>query len=79
MNELGRKIIYGNLQLQKGNRQKKVQQELARSLDEFKRLSDDNDFNEVFDYLYSNKSTNRYITANLFLIPSRYEFVRRIP
>ena len=66
MNELGRKIIYGNLQLQKGNRQKKVQQELARSLDEFKRLSDDNDFNEVFDYLYSNKSTNRYITANLF-------------
>lgn len=66
MNEVGRKIVYGNLQLQKGNSQKKVQKELARSLDEFKRLSDDNDFNEVFDYLYRNKSTNSYITANLF-------------
>ena len=66
MHEVGRKIVYGNLQLQKGNSQKKVQQELARSLDEFKSLSDDNEFNEVFDYLYGNKSTNSYITANLF-------------
>ena len=57
MHEVGRKIVYGNLQLQKGNSQKKVQQELARSLDEFKSLSDDNEFNEVFDYLYGNKST----------------------
>lgn len=66
MNEIGRKIVYGNLQLIKGNKQRRVQQELARNLDEFKRLSNEQDFNEVFDYLYNNKSTNSYITANLF-------------
>ena len=66
MNEVGRKIVFNNLQLQKGNGQRKIQKELAKNLELFKVLPNLKEFDETFNYLYKNKSTNVYITANLF-------------
>lgn len=66
MSGVEKKILYGALQLQKGNNKRKVQLELAKSLDELKNLLEDEDFDKAFDYLYRNKSTNKYITVNLF-------------
>lgn len=66
MNNVGKKIVFGDLQIQRGNSQRKVQNELERNLTIFKTLPDDKAFDEVFDYLFRNKSTKNYINANLF-------------
>lgn len=66
MHEVGKKIIFGDFQIQKGNKQRRIQNDLGKNLAIFKALPDDNEFDEVYDYLYANKSTNSYITVNLF-------------
>lgn len=66
MNGVGKKIVFCDLQIQKGNKQKRIKDELGKNLAIFKALQDDDEFNEVYDYLFGNKSTNSYICANLF-------------
>lgn len=66
MNGVGKKILFGDLQIQRGNKQKRIQNELGRNLAIFKTLPGDDEFNEVYDYLFDNKSTNNYISVNLF-------------
>lgn len=66
MNEVGKKIIFGDLQIRRGNRQKRVKIELGKNLAIFKTLLDDNEFYDTFDYIFKNKSTRSYIDANLF-------------
>ena len=66
MHEVGKKIVFGDLQIQRGNKQKRIQNDLSKNLAIFKALPDDEDFNEVYDNIFNNKNTNSYITVNLF-------------
>ncbi|MBR1692601.1 MAG: hypothetical protein IJ711_07485, partial [Lachnospiraceae bacterium] len=75
MNEVGKKIVFGDIQLRKGNKQKRVRQELYKNLAVFKALPEDDEFDEVYDYLQNNKFTNRYISVNLF--PKRMDLLGR--
>lgn len=66
MNEIGRKIVFNNLQMKKGNKQKRIKQELSKNLTAFRILTDNDDFDKVYDCLLDNKSTKHYISVNLF-------------
>ena len=66
MNIIAQKIFNADLLLQKSNRQRKIINELDKNLKIFKSLPNDDDFNEVFDYINSKKSTATYINVNLF-------------
>lgn len=66
MHEIGKKILFGDLQIQKRNQQRRIHNELVKNLALFKAIPDDEDFEEIYNYLYDNKSTNKYITVNLF-------------
>ena len=66
MHEIGKRISFGNLQMLRGNQQRRIQNELEKNLAIFKALPHDKDFNEVYDYVFSNKNINRYISVNLF-------------
>lgn len=66
MNKVGNKIIFNNLQIKRGNRQKSVRTDLVKNLTLFKTLQDDNEFNEIYNYLFNHNSTKSYINANLF-------------
>ena len=74
MNEVGRKIVFNNLQLQKGNGQRKIQKELAKNLELFKVLPNLKEFDETFNYrLLAVCSTARYWKFTPIL--SLYTFV----
>lgn len=66
MNRIGQQIFLGDLQLQKGNQQKIVKKKLIKNLAILKSLPNDDEFNEVFDYINGKKSTATYININLF-------------
>ena len=68
MSEIGRKIFFNNLQIRKGNKQKRIEQDLNKDLTAFRILSDNGDFDKVYDYLLKNKLTNHHINVNLFPI-----------
>ncbi len=68
MSEIGRKIFFNNLQIRKGNKQKRIEQDLNKDLTAFRILSDNDDFDKVYDYLLKNKLTNHHINVNLFPI-----------
>lgn len=66
MHEIGKKIIFEDIQIRRGNRQKHIKSKLEKNLAIFKTLPDDKDFDEIYDCIFNNKNTNNYISANLF-------------
>lgn len=67
MNILEKNIIFGEIQRKKGNSSKKIRYELKKNLRNLKSITQDDDFNSAFDYIFKNKSVREnHITANLF-------------
>ncbi|NFI93865.1 hypothetical protein FC961_05590 [Clostridium botulinum] len=75
MNSLINNIIFITLQMQKGNRNKKIKNDLVNSLNKFKCEEDTDIFNELFSRMVSKKMTIGYIDANLF--PMTIDAIRR--
>lgn len=66
MHSIGKKIVFGYWQIKKGNSKKSMKNELEKCLRLFKSLPDNNEFDEVFNYLFENKVTTSLINANMF-------------
>lgn len=67
MLQIGEKIIFENIQFQRGNNTRRIKQALENDLRRFKMLASDEEFDITYDYLYNNKSVrDSYFTVNLF-------------
>lgn len=66
MNAKAKNIISDQIMLSHGNRGKKLQKHLLQNLKDFKVLSQDDEFEDIFKILGNNKNTQHFINGNLF-------------
>lgn len=65
MHSKASKIISTDIILSRGNRTRKIKEQLSYELRDFKTIKSDRDFLEIFDDLSNKRSTLRYINDNL--------------
>lgn len=75
MTLLAKQILFWNLQRSKTKKNKRVVKELSENLIKLKTVEDNEEFNNTYNIIFNNSSTNRYISCNLF--PKRIADIKK--
>lgn len=66
MNPIANQIMFWNIQRHKNEKNKKITRHLTENLTKFKTIEDNIEFEDVYNTIFNNSSTQCYISCNLF-------------
>ena len=75
MNPIANQILFWNLQRSKSKNNKKVIRTLRENLIKLKTVEDNAEFDDIYNTIFNNSSTQSYISCNLF--PKKIEDIGR--